>query len=703
MVTPPGGPDDEPLSRFAARPLDWPAVRDLLGGFAPSALGRRALEELVPREDADAAAALERAREMQEALRAGTSPPLDGGFDPLPALRRAREYRRALDGEDLFRIGAFLRRAEELRDWLAARRGELPRCAELGAGPDLGELRRRLEEGLDRRGAVLDGASPALARLREEIERLGREVERTLHELANRPALRAAQADGHAGQVLRRGGRLVLAVRTRQAGRIPGIVHDRSQSGETLFVEPREVVELANRVAALEADVGREVHRLLAEWTREVVASSPAIEALAGRVAELELAVISARYAVDVDGRPARLPGEAGASAGLLLRAARHPLLVEEARAGRIPGVVPLDLRLGVEFDLLVVTGPNTGGKTLAIKTAGLFALMTRLGLAVPGDEGTTVPLYDGIVADIGDEQEVQQSLSTFSSHWKRIRDGLRRAGPRTLVLLDELGAGTDPGEGAALGDALLERLLRARVPTLATTHLGKLKEFAFRHARAENAHVEFDGESLAPLHRLVVGAPGESQAIAVARRLGLPADLLARAAERVERQGAEAEELMRAMRSVRSDAERVRSEAEERLARVERDERELADRRGALDERTAQLEAEAQRGLEERVAGARGWLARARALLDQQGGRERPELERALAGLDQALADALLTDRRRSFVEGLKKGEFVWVPRFKKRCQVQRVHRERRTLEVKLGRQTLVVSFDDVTFYESL
>jgi len=424
---------------------------------------------------------------------------------------------------------------------------------------------------------------------------------------------------------------------------------------------------------------------------------------LFGRLGELELAVTSARWGRHVGGRPARLPGEEGAAPELSLRAMRHPLLVEEHQAGRLERLVPIDLRLGADFDLLLVTGPNTGGKTLALKSAGLAALLTRLGLALPCDEGTTVPLFDGIVADIGDEQEVQQSLSTFSSHLARIRAGLERATPRTLVLLDELGGGTDPDEGAALGDALLEHLLARAVPTLATTHLGKLKEFAFRHARAENAHVQFDLATLAPLYSLVVGAPGESRALAIAHRLGLPEEIVARAEERLEKRGDEVQRLMAEMRDVRIDAERLRSAAEERLRDLETQARDLGRERDGVELRRKQLESEAQRGLEERIARARAWVEKAEGLVRQLSTAQGARLGEVVQGLRESLGDALLSERRQTFLDGIKKGDFVWLPRFKKRCRVVRLRREQRKLDVRLGKHDLEVEFDDVTFYESL
>jgi DNA mismatch repair protein MutS2 len=500
---------------------------------------------------------------------------------------------------------------------------------------------------------------------------------------------------------MRRGGRPVLAIKAKSAGRIHGIVHDRSQTGETVFVEPREVVALGNRHAELVSDERREVERILSELTREVLRHEAEIERASSALAELELALVGARWALETQGRVPLLPRQKGAAEGLLLRSARHPLLLEQRRLGRLAEVVPIDLRLGGDFDVLIITGPNTGGKTLALKSAGLFALCTRMGLPFPCEQGSTCPLYDGIVADIGDEQEISQSLSTFSSHLKRIREGLERATEATLVLLDELGSGTDPDEGAALSEALLEVLLARRSPTLVSTHIGKLKEFAFRHPRAENACVEFDAASLAPCYRLTVGMPGESGALVIARRLGLPAAIVERARERLVRRDEELTRLMADMRDARTQAEKARGAAESRLEDAERMREEAVATRRALEQKSELLEAEAQQSIEERVRNAARVLERARALLEQLPAAQRGAMQQALGELEAELSGSALSSRRAQFLESLKKGSFVYVPRYKQRLAVQKVDRAAREVTVQLGNMRMRVSFDEVSAWE--
>ncbi len=683
---------------FAARPLDFEALRLVLERHAVSSLGLRAVRALAPRHNEDARAALERTREMLVLERERRTPNLVGLCDPLPALAHARTAGRPLEDENLVKLAGMLEACERLAEWLCTLEGS-PGLAELGRRvPEFDALLERVRATVDEQGRVREHASPMLFRLRKQEAEVASELERTLRAILARPDVRTVLSDPNP---MRRGGRPVLAIKAKSAGRVHGIVHDRSQTGETVFVEPREVVALGNRHSELVSDERREVERILSELTREVLRHELEIERAASALAELELALVGARWAAETHGRVALLPREKGAAEGLLLRNARHPLLLEQQRIGRLAEVVPIDLRLGGEFDVLIITGPNTGGKTLALKSAGLFALCTRMGLPFPCEQGSTCPMYDGIVADIGDEQEISQSLSTFSSHLKRIREGLERATNATLVLLDELGSGTDPDEGAALSEALLEVLLARRSQTLVSTHIGKLKEFAFRHPRAENACVEFDPQTLAPCYHLIVGMPGESGALVIARRLGMPAAIVERAKERLVRRDEELTKLMADMRHARTEAEKARGAAESRLEDAERMRVEAVEQKRVLEQKSELLEAEAQQSIEERVRNAAKVLERARALVEQLPAAQRGAMEAALSELEGELSGSALSARRAEFLAALKKGSFVFVPRYKQRLVVQKVDRAAREVTVQLGNMRMRVSFDEVSARE--
>lgn len=691
------------LEAFAAKALDWPLVRAEFARFASSSLGRRTLEELEPREVGEARSALERVGELVTLRKRQEGPPLGGLTDPVPLLSEVRRWSRSFEAEELGQMLTFLEAGQRLTAWLDERRGALPETVRLAeAMPALQPLLEKLDRSLDPKGGLRDEATPLLAKLRAAIDKARREIERRILELAASPQLRPALADGHIGRVHLRGGRPVLAVKAKSRGRVRGIVHDQSQSGETVFVEPESVVEAGNRLATKRAEETREISRILAELTRDVLAREESLAAAARLLGELELADMSAQFCAAYAARPARTPAP-GEKESMLLRSVRHPLLVVQAVEGQIQEAVPIDVRLGDDFDLLVITGPNTGGKTLALKSVGLAALLTRLGLPVPAEEGTTVPMYEGIVADIGDEQEIRQNLSTFSSHLVRIRDGLARAGPRTLVLLDELGGGTDPEEGGAFGGALLGELLALGAPTLASTHIGKLKEFAFRHARAENACVEFDSQSLQPRFRLLIGTPGESRALTIARRTGLPEKLIAHAEALMDRGATDAELLMQDLRGSREESERVRRKAEGRLHELEQQLVASETEREAIAEKKELLEREAQRGMEERLRRARPIIQRLRAVVDQLGAAQSATVATALDELESELQGATLSETRAAFFQSLSKGQMVYLPRYKRRCAVVRTDKKREQLTVMLGKQKLVIGFDEITSYDLL
>ncbi|MCP5020546.1 MAG: hypothetical protein GY930_02115 [bacterium] len=687
-----------PRGDFAWDVLEMRDVLGLMEPFCASSLGYRALRDLGPRPLDEARLALQNIREMGELVAQETVPSLAGLVDPLP---EDPTDLLAYDEDRFAKLRGFLDAAGRLTGWFEDHQETAPGLFEgLSAMPDVTPLLARIDQIVDERGRVRREASSLLQRLDSRTEELNGQVTVAMRGVLARAEVRAVLSDN---VVHRRSGRPVLAVRAKSSGRVKGIVHDRSQSGESVFIEPREVIEIGNHLAAAKADRRREVERILIELTRYIIERIERIEAVARCLMELEMAWIGAGFCKAHGAHPAVQPGDKGASSALLLRSARHPLLIDQANKGEIDQVVPIDLRLGDSFDMLIVTGPNTGGKTLALKTAGLFSVMTRAGLAVPCAEGTTIPMFEGIAADIGDEQEIRQNLSTFASHLVRIKTGLKRANPETLVLLDELGGGTDPDEGAALGEAVLETLLQRGVPTLVSTHIGRLKEFAFRHPRAENACTEFDLKTLAPMYHLLVGTPGESGALVIARRLGLPEEVVQLAQKRLKRRDTEITELMGDVRKARVQAEETRKTAERELDTARQTERELKERAEAMDRRSELLEKEAQRGLEERLRDGMRHLSRAQALLPQIPKDTAGPLSEILSALEADLSGASLTDRRQAFIQSLKKGSMVYLPRYRQRMLVHKVEKDKQRVTCKLGSMKVQVSFDEVTPYESL
>jgi DNA mismatch repair protein MutS2 len=399
--------------------------------------------------------------------------------------------------------------------------------------------------------------------------------------------------------VTMRAGRYVIPIRAEAKGKLKGIVHDQSASGATLFIEPLTVVELNNTWTQASLDAAREEERILDELSREVEGRAESLLASLGALARADLWMARARLGMELDAvRP-----ETSADAAELL-SARHPLLGS--------GAVPIDLRIGERFGYraLIVTGPNTGGKTVSLKTLGLLALMHQAGLRVPAAAGARLPVFSRVMADIGDEQSIAQSLSTFSSHLRNVVRFVAAAGPGTLVLLDEIGAGTDPTEGSALAMAIVERLLALGATVAATTHYAELKAFAQEHTLVTNASVAFDVATLRPTYRLEIGLPGKSQAFAIARRLGLSSEILADAQSRLAAEHVSMEEALAAIgraelergeelerargerEAAEGDRERARSgvaKAREEAARM------LADARKAADDLLARAEREVE------------------------------------------------------------------------------------------------------------
>jgi DNA mismatch repair protein MutS2 len=384
-------------------------------------------------------------------------------------------------------------------------------------------------------------------------------------------------------------------------------VHDQSSSGATVFVEPLVVVEMNNRLRQLQLDERAEIERILTELSEEVAKDGPYIRLAVELLAEIDLQLAKGRYAGLIR---AGLP-TVNTEGRLRLDQARHPLLT-----GR---VVPIDFRLGGDFNMVVITGPNTGGKTVALKTVGLLCLMAQAGMHIPAEDGSEVPVYDNVFADIGDEQSIEQSLSTFSSHMKRIVEILGEADAGALVLLDELGAGTDPSEGSALARAILMQLLRRGVAAVATTHYSELKAFAHEEPGVANASVEFDVETLSPTYRLTIGLPGRSNALAIATRLGLPEDIISQGREYLGTAGVEMESLLSELQTDRKAAADERYRLSMERAEAEYQRRELERQRAAVEEQRTSIINDARRQARRELASVQAQLARVRAEVGRQ------------------------------------------------------------------------------------
>ena len=513
-----------------------------------------------------------------------------GGVTNLrPLLKKARLQSTLTPGE-LLDVRTTLLAAASLRRSVVPLDVQLPILAAQAEEIDaFSDLPADISHAINDRAEVIDDASPGLEKLRQEVSHVHEELldrlDRIVSSSANAPYLQERI-------ITERHGRYVIPLKTDFKGRIPGVVHDQSASGATLFIEPLATLDLNNRWRQLQLDEEREVERILRQLTARVAEEEESIARTLRALAVLDLAFAKARYSLSLEavepqlisfrteGKPGtkssrRLPHPGSA---LRLIQARHPLLPPSQ-------VVPIDVHISDDFFILVITGPNTGGKTVCLKTAGLLALMAQSGLHIPAADGSALSIFNGVYADIGDEQSIEQNLSTFSSHMTRIVEILSRAFRKSLVLLDELGAGTDPVEGSALARAILTHLQRRRITTLVATHYSDLKVYAHSTPGVQNASVEFDVETLAPTYKLSIGLPGRSNALAIASRLGLAKKIVSQAARSLAPEDLEVESLLTDIKKARDDAEAALQAAEEARAEAELLQGELEEQLAGLDE----------------------------------------------------------------------------------------------------------------------
>ncbi|HEU4456724.1 MAG TPA: hypothetical protein VFR81_26890, partial [Longimicrobium sp.] len=490
----------------------------IVGGLASSSLGREAVAGLHP--STEVGWIREELATVAEAM--GLLSRDEGwGLPAIPdlreSLRRLRVEGSVLDSEELGGAAVLLASSRTARRGLLAQRAAAPRLAAEAEGlADLPSVIALIERAIDEGGQVRDDASPELARLRRSINGARARIVARLNAYVSTLPEHYRVPDA---SVTIREGRYVIAIRREGRGEVGGIVHDESGTGATLFVEPPAAIEMMNQLREMEAEEVREVRRILRELTASLRPHQESLVASLEILVRLDGLLARARYAVRVEGSP---PEMVPAGDAYAVVSGRHPLLLARAEP-----VVPFDLRMEAAERTLVISGPNTGGKTVLLKAIGLLSLMAQSGIVPPVYPGTRLPVFGAMYADIGDEQSIEASLSTFSAHLKNLRETMQEADASALVLIDEIGSGTDPVEGGALARAILQELTRRGAFTVATTHLGELKLLATEDPRVVNASLQFDAEKLEPTYRLLKGVPGRSYGLAIARRLGMPTAVL--------------------------------------------------------------------------------------------------------------------------------------------------------------------------------
>ncbi|MHB9132495.1 MAG: endonuclease MutS2 [Armatimonadota bacterium] len=557
------------------RLIEYDKIRGMLHRYAASPLGKELIDRMRPVRDI----ALVRARlaETSEARRIIN----DRGDAPFGGLRDMREAVRRAEKQAVLSAAELLDTADtaacirRLRRYLIQSEGYPLLAAQGRLLVEFPHLERAIDQAINAQGEVMDSASPELDRARRRVRGLHDEIHRELQRIITSPSMLDQLQEPI---ITQRNGRFCVPVRAEARNIFKGILHDLSASGQTVFMEPLSVVELGNDLREAQRREEEEVQRVLASLSAMVGATAVYFLANLDTAARLDAIFARAQYARALD---ATAP-EVNADGIIDLKQARHPLLGEKA--------VPIDIALGEDgFHSLLITGPNTGGKTVTLKTVGLLTMMAQSGLQIPASEGSRVAVFDMMFADIGDEQSIEQSLSTFSGHMTQIVRIVKETGPRSLVLLDEIGAGTDPSEGAALGKAILLELAQRGCRTIATTHYGELKVFAQTTEGFLNASVEFDLESLRPTYRVIIGLPGSSNAFSISQRLGLPKPIVARAREMIgespqafEQVLKQAEGTRRALDRERTAASRARHEAEKSAEQLKQEQKKLDEKREA-------------------------------------------------------------------------------------------------------------------------
>jgi len=698
------------VSRTAEDLLEFPRLREIVARRTTCAPGRRAILALEPGSDAAALTAqFDLIREAVEYLRAGSELGFGSLADPEGWLARLGIPASVLSASELLDAASLLDTSTNLRLTFRDSADKFPKLAErASAVADLRFLASAIRKAVLPNGEISDNASPALKKIRGASAQTRDNIQKSLEDI-----LRARGGETGHDYVTLRNDRFVIPIRASDRRAVPGVVHSASATGQTVFVEPLETIDLNNRLVQLAEDEAAEIARILAELTEQLRLQRGPLAFSAERIADFDSVFARGRFAREFD---ACMP-EFISEIEIHLKDARNPVLEDSLRPqGR--SVVPVSLDLGGSAGtVMVISGPNTGGKTVALKTLGLAALAGQSGIPVAAQRAE-LPILDAVLADIGDEQSITADLSTFSAHVLNLKDMLARATERTLVLVDEMGTGTAPEEGAALAVALLEEFRRLGSLTLATTHHDRLKSYASTTPGVINAAVEFDEEQLRPTYRLLVGVPGVSSGLEIARRLGLPEAVIERARAGLTPETLEARGLIAYLHRSRDEVEEIKSEARAELNALEAERRAL---RTEWVERQKKRIAELEKNFAETVKKLEAEVTRLaaeiqdrklRADIEKSSGRKFGEFESSARGdADAAVLEALSSSQADLGVatesakplapEKLIEGTRIRIRGMKQAVVLRRVDAHSNSAEVEAGPMRMKVALSDIVGVE--
>ena len=690
------------LFEKSIRTLELPRVLQLLADQAVSEEAKRRARTLAPETEPEEVLRLQDQTEAARTLIGLQGSPSFSGVKPVSEALDRADRGGSLNTRELLTIADLLTCARRTREYWNDDRGETTAIDHLFQSLHGNRfLEEKIKSAILDEDTIADSASSTLSDIRRHMRAAAAKSRQVLQRIVSSPSYAKILQESI---ITQRDGRFVVPVKAEHKGDLPGLVHDISSSGATLFVEPMGVVQANNELIELEAKEKKEIERILAAFSAEAAAHRTDIQWDYDALVQLDLIFARGQLSYRMNAvRP-----EIRRDGGVVLRKARHPLL-DQAKA------VPIDLELGDTFDTLVITGPNTGGKTVSLKTLGLLCLMTQCGLQIPASSGSAVSIFRRVLADVGDEQSIEQNLSTFSAHMVNIVAILREADEKSLVLFDELGAGTDPVEGAALAIAVIERVRRAGARVAATTHYAELKTFAMTTAGVENASCEFDVETLRPTYRLLIGIPGKSNAFAISQRLGLPEDVIDAAKAQMSGESVRFEDVLSQLEAKRQALEKKQIEVDRLYLQREEDARKAREFRTQMERAKENArgrgEAEAKRLIREARQAADATFAELSEMRKQQARAERVENENeARAQLRRRLNDAegaigVRSEEREPIPKPsrpIQAGDQVEIPGVRQAADVVSVNKDG-TLLLKAGILKMTVKADEVRLIEEV